>query len=135
MEVACACFVFALTLVGMIGVIESGAKMQSLSRQQTLAAQILRNDMEKLRTYDFSVISAYSSHATSMAIDTGFNATAQGFSETRTATTLQTDSSYNPTLMQVTYTVTWTGITGTTYTRSSTTYVGKNGLSLTYQRS
>ena len=135
MEVGCACFVFALTLMGMIGVIESGAKMQSLSRQQTLAGQILKNDMEKLRTCDFSVISGYSSHATTVALDSGFTNIANIYSETRTATTLQTDASYSPTLIQVTYTVSWTGITGTTYSRSSTTYVGKNGLSVTYQRS
>jgi hypothetical protein len=38
-------------------------------------------------------------------------------------------------LLQVTFTVTWTGITGHTYTRTSTTYVSQNGLYVAYQRS
>jgi len=136
MEVACASFVLAFTLLGMIGVIEAGAKMQNLSRQQTLAGQILKNEMEKLRTQDFGTVSNYPyANPYTVTIDSGFNATAQGFAESRVANVLQQDTSYNPTLIQVTFTVTWKGITGTKYTRSSTTYVGKNGLSLTYQRS
>ena len=42
---------------------------------------------------------------------------------------------YRTDLKQITFTVSWTGNTGRSYTRSGSTYVGKNGLYVTYQRS
>jgi Tfp pilus assembly protein PilV len=136
MEVGVAAFVLAFTLVGMIGVIESGAKMMDLSRKQTLAAQILHSEMDKLRTQNWTTVSnyAYSSTSITSDIDAGFNATKLGFTAVRSMS-LIAGTSGNPALVQITYTVSWTGVTGTAYTRTSTTYVGNNGLSLAYQRS
>jgi len=54
---------------------------------------------------------------------------AKGFTCTRTISDVRTD------LKQVTISVTWTGSTGKTYTRSGSTYVAKDGLYVTYQRS
>ncbi|MEX2045174.1 MAG: hypothetical protein WD941_07460, partial [Opitutus sp.] len=53
----------------------------------------------------------------------------QGFSCRRVITTVRTD------LKKITFTVTWKGSTGRTYTRTGSTYVGRNGLYVTYQRS
>jgi hypothetical protein len=40
-----------------------------------------------------------------------------------------------PIVLQVTFTASWTGVTGLSYSRSSTTYVSQNGLPVSYQRS
>jgi len=57
MEVALAATVLAFTLMGMIGVVESGAQMLDLSRKQTLAAQILHSEIDQLRLQSWMVIS------------------------------------------------------------------------------
>ena len=139
MEVALASTVLVLTLVGMMGAIESGSKMLDLSRKQTTAAQILRSEMDELRATKWATVSGYLNGNTTaqstVSIDPNFSTPAQGFTCQRTITQLQQDSSYNPVLVQVTFTVQWTGVTGKTYARSNSTYVAKDGLSLTYQRS
>jgi hypothetical protein len=43
--------------------------------------------------------------------------------------------SSEPLLLQVTFTISWKGITGRSYSRISTTYVGFNGLYQSYQKS
>ena len=40
-----------------------------------------------------------------------------------------------PLILQVTFTITWSGLTGHTYSRVGTTLVGYNGLYQAYQRS
>jgi len=65
------------------------------------------------------------------------------FTLTRTVTcidpvqTNQNPSPYAaaPKLLQVTFTIQWNGVTGRTYSRSATTLVGRNGLSVSYQKS
>jgi hypothetical protein len=59
MEVALAATVLALTLVGMIGAIESGTQMLDLSRKQTMAAQILHSEIDQLRVQNWTTISGY----------------------------------------------------------------------------
>jgi hypothetical protein len=165
MEVALAATVLALTLVGMIGVIESGSQMLDLSRKQTLANQILHGEIDELRLQSWQTISGYDT-ADNAVFGTGYGAgptllstandTAYGlfvsnyprtssiFTLTRTVVCVQPAQSNpcpfgsyatNPLLLQVTFTITWTGVTGHSYTRVSTTLVGKNGLSVAYQRS
>jgi hypothetical protein len=65
------------------------------------------------------------------------------FTVTRTVACVQPSQANNnpisysstPLLLQVTFTVQWKGITGISYSRTSTTLVGQYGLSATYQRS
>ena len=59
MEVALAATVLAFTLMGMIGVVESGAKMLDLSRKQTIAAQILHSEIDQLRLQSWTTITGY----------------------------------------------------------------------------
>ena len=189
MEVALAATVLALTMVGMIGVIESGTQMLDLSRKQTLAGQILHSEIDQLRLQSWMEIAGEpaSALATSFysATQVGYSGTAgmlttpgNGY-EASTVLTIANDPSYatfvtqfqtqnpsyqslnkiftltrtvgcvkptqanpNPTaytatplLLQVTFTITWKGMTGQTYTRISTTYVGYNGIYQAYQRS
>jgi hypothetical protein len=144
MEVALAATVLALTLVGMIQVVDSGSEMLDLSRKQTIAAQILQDEIDQLRLMSWTAITSLPTAPTSISSDSTFTtfSTQIGgqfpFTGTRTITYLEPtpQPNVNPVLlMQVTYTVTWTGVTGHTYSRTSTTYVGKNGLNVAYQRS
>jgi hypothetical protein len=189
MEVALASTVLAFTLVGMIGVVESGAQMLDLSRKQMMAAQILHSEIDQLRLQSWSVIAGepisvgisgsppsfefYSTtqvghSGTAELLTTPGNGYPAGptsltslndpsfalfvsnypnaatlFTLTRTVACIEPSQSNNnptayastPLLLQVTFTITWKGITGRTYTRTSTTLVGQNGLSIAYQRS
>ena len=56
MEVGLAATVLALTLTGMIGVVESGSQMLDLSRKQTLAAQILHSEIDQLRLQSWMAV-------------------------------------------------------------------------------
>jgi hypothetical protein len=189
MEVALASTVLALTLVGMIGVVESGAQMLDLSRKQMMAAQILHSEIDQLRLQSWAVIAGeppsvgsagspppYYFYSTTQV---GNSATAQtlsvpgnGYPAGPTTLTSANDPSFalfvsnypktstiftltrtvscvepsqtninpsayasTPLLLQVTFTITWKGITGRSYSRTSTTLVGQNGLSTTYQKS
>jgi len=132
LEVAGAATVLALTLTGMIGVVESGARILDLSRKQTMAAQILHSEVEELRMSSWSTVSALPSSTSSLAIDSNFNASQTGFSSSRQVSWIPGTSG---TEAQVTFTVIWKGITGTSYSRSSTTHVANNGIYISYQRS
>ncbi len=141
-EVMVAAAVMILAIVGMIQVIVSGSEMLDVSRKQTIAMQIIHGQLDQIRlsnwaqistlgTTDTTLVSAGDNTASNVRFIFGTNlpAIAQGFRCTRTISTVRTD------LKQVTITVTWTGSTGRTHSRSGSTYVGKNGLYVTYQRS
>ena len=141
-EVALAAGVLAFALVGMIQVVVSGSEMLDVARKQTIAMQIIHGQLEQIRLRDWSQIGALGASDT-VAVAAGDNTSsgkmfifgpnlpvvAKGFMCTRTISDVRTD------LKQVTITVTWTSSTGRTYARKGSTYVAKNGLYVTYQRS
>jgi Tfp pilus assembly protein PilV len=186
MEVGLAATVLALTLTGMIGVIESGSQMLDLSRKQTLAAQILHSEIDQLRLQSWMAVAGEIPAGTTSVSGTFYSSTQVGYSGTPallvtpgngypsgpTTLTASNDPSFaafvasypqvasnftltrtvsciepaqtnqNPTpyttppnLIQVTFTIQWKGISGRSYSRSATTLVGSNGLSIAYQRS
>lgn len=152
MEVALAATVLALTLVGMIQVIDSGSEMLDLSRKQTIAGQILHSELDQLRLQGWVAVTGYAPGPTQFSTAPGPNydpiiaeiAQQLGgtfpYTVTRTVVCVQPPANLfpyaiPPLLLQVTFTVGWTGVTGHSYTRTSTTYVGQNGLSTAYQRS
>jgi hypothetical protein len=186
MEVALAATVLALTLTGMIGVVESGSQMLDLSRKQTLAVQILHSEIEQLRLQSWMAVAGEIPAGTTAVSGSFYSSTQVGFSGvpailttpgngypagptgltasndpsfaefvasypevgtnftlTRTVTCIDpsqanpnpTPYAATPNLLQVTFTIQWTGVTGRTYSRSATTLVGSNGLSVAYQRS
>ncbi len=163
MEVALAATVLALTLVGMIQVVESGSEMLDLSRKQTIAAQILHSEIDELRLQSWPTVAGYSASGSPLGNGypsgpTTLNSSndpafatfvaqypqvANIFTLTRTvacvqpAQTNQNPTAYSstPLLLQVTFTISWTGVTGHKYTRATSTYVGYNGLNQAYQRS
>lgn len=141
-EVMVASGVMILAIVGMIQVVVSGSEMLDVSRKQTIAMQIIHGQLDQIRLANWTQISALGTTDT-VSVDAGDNASssvmfifgtnlpavAKGFRCKRTIADVRTD------LKQVTYTVTWTGSTGRSYSRTGSTYVGKNGLYVTYQRS
>jgi hypothetical protein len=162
MEVALAATVLALTLVGMIGAIESGSQMLDLSRKQTIAGQILHGEIDETRQLNWTTLCSYPGGPTTLSTTTGdpnydpmlvslaqqmgLNTPFTGFPYAVTRTVvcilpvndpdlMPSPYNYAPILLQVTFTVSWTGVTGLSYSRSSTTYVSQNGLPVAYQRS
>jgi hypothetical protein len=167
MEVALAATVLALTLVGMIGAVESGTQMLDLSRKQTLAAQILHSEIDELRVQSWTAVSGYNPGNVTISAQPGngyppgptsltaandpsfasFVAqspmVATNFTLTRTVSCVEpVQANLNPSaypspplLILVIFTITWTGVSGQNYTRTSATYVGLNGLSIAYQKS
>jgi Tfp pilus assembly protein PilV len=137
-EVMMAAVIMVLAIVGMIQVIVSGSEMLDISRKQTIAMQVIHGQMDNIRRSDWTQVTAL---ATSVTVDvdggdqsgfvfgTALPTITKGFRCTRTISDVRTD------LKQVTFTVTWTGNTGRSHTRSGSTYVGKNGLYVSYQRS
>jgi Tfp pilus assembly protein PilV len=137
MEVALAATVLALTLTGMIGVIESGSRMLDLSRKQTMASQILSDEIQQLRLQSWTTIVGYPTAATTMSVDPSFSSAANSnFTCSRTVSVLKNDNNGNPNLIFVQFTITWTtGFNGRTYTRTASTYVSNNGLMQAFHKS
>lgn len=146
-EVMVAAGVMALAFAGMIQVIVSGFEMLDVARKQTIAMQIIHGQVDNIRLSNWTQVSNLgatdtvwvdaSDHGGNQAwnIADGFvfganlPTVSTKFRCKRTVTTVRTD------LKQVTFTVTWTGYAGRSHSRSGSTYVGKNGLYVTYQRS
>jgi Tfp pilus assembly protein PilV len=133
-EVIMAAVVMLAGVVGMIQVIISGSEMLAVSRNQTIAAQIIHSEIDKVHLVDWA--SLPSTGTSVFAPDTSFSPVTQklnGVTYSRTVTTVRTD------LKKITYTISWRsnklGNNGRLYSRSGSTYVGKNGLYVTYQRS
>jgi hypothetical protein len=112
----------------MMQAITSGSEMLDVSRKQTIATQIMHGEIEKIRVSDWTQVSALPTSPTAITLNSSFQSVGTGFQCTREISTVRTD------LKQVSYRVTWVGNTGRTYSRSSSTYVGKNGLYVAYQR-
>jgi Tfp pilus assembly protein PilV len=137
-EVMMASVVMVLAIVGMIQVIVSGSEMLDVSRKQTIAMQIIHGQVDHIRFSDWTQVTALATPKTvdvdggdqaGFVFGTNLPTITKGFTCTRKITTVRTD------LKQVTFTVTWKGNTGRSYSRSGSTYVGKNGLYVSYQRS
>jgi len=128
-----AAVIMLVGVVGMIDAIKIGSEMLDLSHKQTIAIQIIHSEIDQVRLSSWAEVQQF--QATSPSYDpctTGLQV--QGispgfFSCTRVVSDVRTD------LKKITYTVTWKGNTGRSYSRSSSTYVGKNGLYVAYQRS
>jgi Tfp pilus assembly protein PilV len=130
-------------LMGMIQAITIGSEMMATAQRQTLAAQIINHEIEKLRLSSWTTISGLAAGPTSVTIDSQFSAaiTANGLVSGTTLTLSRSVSDVvSGTLREVVFTVTWTmkpsGLTSSrTYTRVMSAYYGKYGIGSTYQRS
>lgn len=144
-EVLLAAVVMLAGIVGMMQAVTSGSEMLDMSRKQAIATQVIHGEIEKIRTLDWAHIQALPStetvdlstdlNASNFSASASFKSITQGFRCVRViAPVLRSDNVIKSDQKQVTYTVSWVGNTGHSYSRSSTTYVGKNGLYVAYQR-
>ena len=159
-EVMMASVILVVGFIGMIQGITVGSEMLATARRQTLAAQMLNHEIEKLRLTSWSTISGYSTSSdTTVAIDSQFNnsiaacgLTSADITFTLRATDFTTD------LREISFKLIWTksgsstaAVTPTgswldqlafyrpssiarTYTRKTSAYFSKYGLSLNAQR-
>lgn len=129
-EVMMGAVVLAAVLVGMMHAITAGWQMLDLARKQTVASQIIRFEIEKVHQNEWALVNAYSTSTagTALTVDTSFSSVATGFTLKRTVTAVRTE------LLKITFTVAWQSGSGRSYARSGSTYVGKNGLYVTYTR-
>ena len=162
LEVMMATVVTLVVLVGLIAAVTMGSEMLDVSRKQTVAAQILRNEVEQLHLKDWATVSATVPANYSITINGAGNGVSAGAVADQKAFALTNSTNlplgpyvYNLSLMNVakdftctlavtnvranllqfTYTVTWKGGNRRkSYTRTSSTYYGKNGLNVYYQR-
>lgn len=152
-EVMMAAVVMLAAIVGMMQVIVSGSEMLDVSRKQTIATQIIHSEIDRVRLNNWSQLSNGTTTITLADATTPNSTTARytlaaypelwtvltksRFTCTRVISDVRTD------LKKIVFTVTWLGntnrVVGSTnsrqYTRTGSTYFGKNGLYVTYQRS
>jgi len=138
-EAIMAAIILVVGFLGMIQAITIGSEMQATARRETLAAQIINHEFEKLRFKDWSYISGLTTTSTTVTIDSQFTAAVAASGATFTLTRTLSADPY-ATIREVNFTVTWTvrpsGIsTSRTYTRASSAWFGQYGLNMTYQRS
>jgi Tfp pilus assembly protein PilV len=146
-EVMLAATIMLAGVVGAIQVLVSGSEMLETSRKQAAALQIIDSELARVRMKDLSgtwstslpsglpngtttINLLTSRYPSSSASYTDFRNVIQNFTCTRIVGFAMGRTDYK----QVTITVNWTNHNGRTYTRSGTTYVGKNGLYVSYQR-
>ena len=145
-EVMLAAAVLIAGVVGMIQVVASCATMMDLAKKQTIAAQIIQDQIGKVHLIAWSALPASGNY--NFTPDSSFSASAQALYNPNANNASQDNKFFytivdvpsKTNLKQITYWVTWyTGRTGDTnlrkYARRGTTYVSKNGLYVTYQRS
>ena len=129
LEVMMATAVMIAGVMGMVKVIISGSMVLDMSRKQTIATQIIHSEIDKLHLSDWTTVSALPTSATAITINSSLQGVSQGFTCTRTISTVKTN------MKMITFTVQWTGNTGHPYQVSGSTYFGNNGLYVTYRKS
>lgn len=144
-EVMMASVILVVGFMGMIQAVTVTSAMMDTARRQTLGGQIMSHEIEKLRFATWATISGLPTANTAITIDSQFAASiaASGADYTLARTLTSPDPATN--LREVNFTVTWVVTTsrhksdGTlltfTYTRVKSSYFGKYGLNLSYQRS
>ncbi len=155
-----AALVLLVGLVGVIQVISSGVQMLDVARKQAVAMRIIHSEIDKLRLNNWSKIIGLPASPSSetAAVDTSRDPQSKTlfYDTTSTLTTpdklriveveTPVDVSFKctrmiesvageNTLRKITFTVTWQTSNGRSYSRSSFTYFGKNGLYVAFQRS
>lgn len=128
-EVGIAAAVMAFAIASSITVMQRAFLALDSARSITYAAQIMQNELEKMRLLSWATVGAYASTLTDVPIPSRFTNTSIGTrftGMTRTATTIHTGA--NAGMVKITLTVTWRTYDGRTLSRSLITYYGQNGL-------
>ena len=104
-----AAVILVVGFMGMIQALTLGSEMMATARRQTLANQIITQEVEKLRLSNWTTVSGLATASTSITIDSRFSnaiagcgLTSSDISLSRTAADVTTD------LREITFTLTWT---------------------------
>lgn len=143
-EVMMAAAILVVGFMGMIQALTIGSEMMATARRQTLANQMITQEIEKLRLTDWSSLPP--SGTSSLTPDASFTdaiaacgLTPSGITLSRTVTDLDVDADGTTDLKEITITLSWSkGATSAsqaaTYMRSMRAYFGKYGVNLNTQR-
>jgi Tfp pilus assembly protein PilV len=160
-EVMMATTILGVGFIGMIEGLTIGSEELDTTRKQQVAAQIVSAEIERLRSGQWSTIAnlptsgsiaisstgaisgdplyfALSNYTTDGSDDNlALSRLGKGLTCSYTCTRLRPGmaTATTVTFVRIVYTVSWTSNTGRTYSRSTETYLGKNGLHLSYQKS
>lgn len=135
-EVAVAATVMVIAITGSILVLQSGFKALDNARKTTLAAQIIQSEMERIRMLSWSRVEDLRTKPADIELSDIFPQTTVAerkvlgqmkstFKATRTLTPL---ADFDNEIVEITVTVSWTGIDGIAHNRSTSTRYAKNGL-------
>jgi len=160
-EVMMAATILVVGFIGLIEAVTIGSETLDTAGKQQAATQLVSTEIEQLRAGPWSTLANLPATAT-ITIDRNGTAAgdetafavcnytagsgddntplllrAKGFTCSFTRTRLRPTgaTSANVTFLELVYTVTWTSNTGRTYSRITKTYLGMNGLHLSFQQS
>ena len=123
LEVMAASVVLVFAVTSSAAVLERGFQSLDTARNLTISAQIMENEMERLRLENWSQLQALQdSGNTTLAIDPSFGPAAAHFHCTRVIRDLKPD------MKEITLTTTWNGVDGRLHIVDYFTRYGKNGL-------
>ena len=113
-EVMMASAILVVGFMGMIQGVTIGSEMMATARRQTLAAQLISHETEKLRLSSWSTVSGLTTSSTAITIDSQFTnsiaacgLTSSTITLARTTANIDTDGDSVTDLKEVTFTVTW----------------------------
>jgi len=125
LEVALATAVMAMGIGTSIPVMQRGFRMIDSARNLTTAGQIMTSQLEQVRMLDWATVAAYPTAATPVSLDSVFSGNSSvgsRFTLTRTVSTQSTN------VLEVTFTMTWSGMDGRQTSRTMTTYYARYGM-------
>ncbi len=125
-EVALSATVMLFVIAGMLSAVTSGAQMLDSSNRMVTASNLITHHVNELRLDGWDTVSRLPSGARTIAHPTRFSSVADGMTVSRTVIEEQPD------LYRVTFSVSWSGMTGRAYTESEDALFAKNGLNAAY---
>lgn len=126
-EVVVATFVMAFGIASAIIAMNAGFRSLDTARNTTLAAQIMQSEMERIRLLSWNQVDALPASAT-VDITSVFSHSAGLASRFNAVRDVTTVADRNNVMKEIRITVTWTGISGLTHSRSTATRYCSNGL-------
>lgn len=125
-EVALSATVMLFVIAGMLSAVTSGAQMLDSSDRMVTANNLMTHHVNELRLDGWNTVSNLPSGSRTVATPTRFSSVAAGMTIRRTVLEEQVE------LYRVTFTASWTGMTGRAYTASEEALFAKNGLNASY---
>jgi prepilin-type N-terminal cleavage/methylation domain-containing protein len=123
-EVAIASLVIAIFIASILTTVTSGYAILDRSRETLRANQILQQELETVRTYNWTEMTNSANFGTTNYTDKGIS-----YSVTRSVTNYYNSTNYSTNYMKkVTISVIWTNAPGKVITKDMTTLIVQSGL-------